>query len=211
MSSPAGRGGKSRNWPASAPGWQQQSGARSPEARSSTAPLNAHVSDMLNPLARFALLSRAPGLTPLPAHEPPESTRLVPTFVGFGTVGHRRPINRAAIAACRHWRLSPLLDGGGMRSVYSTQIGRCNLSRGGFTRNGPQRQYWDVPPGAPPRCARNADLLAGARGRSRWLVAGGVGFIHETFNGLSCEPTSAMSRSSASPSGRPRHLPRSHG
>jgi hypothetical protein len=88
----------------------------------------SHVPDMLNPLARFALLSRAPGLTPLPAHEPPESTRLVPTFVGFGTVGHPRPINRAAFAACRHWRLSPLLDGGGMHSVYSTQIGLCNVS-----------------------------------------------------------------------------------
>jgi hypothetical protein len=37
-----------------------------------------------------------------------------------------------------------------------------------------------------PRCARNADLLAGARGRSRWLVAGGVGFIHETFDVRRC-------------------------
>jgi hypothetical protein len=103
----------------------------------------SHVPDMLNPLARFALLSRAPGLTPLPAHEPPESTRLVPTFVGFGTVGHPRPINRAAFAARRHWRLSPLLDGGGIHSVYSTQIGLCNLCifAWPFRRNGPQPQY----------------------------------------------------------------------
>jgi hypothetical protein len=142
---------------------------------------------MLKSLARFALHSRAPGLTPLPAHEPPESTRLVPTFVGFGTVGHRRPINRAAFAACRLRRLSPLLDGGGMDSVYSTRTGLCNLCLAraplspGASRETGRSAVW--------RCAagRPASLRAqrrpfGWRSRTLPMARSRRGrFLHETF------------------------------
>jgi hypothetical protein len=41
---------------------------------------------MLNPLARLALDSRAPRPTPLWLMNLRKSTRLVPNFVGFGTV-----------------------------------------------------------------------------------------------------------------------------
>jgi hypothetical protein len=55
-------------------------------------------------VARFALHSRAPDTDFRQNHEPPESTRKLPSGVqliaGFGAVRHFRPTNRAAFAAC---------------------------------------------------------------------------------------------------------------